>query len=76
MKKYQAKDIILAFATGIMSYGGFPKPPPVIEELIKKYSIIQWTLLFILIWQGGANQDHNLALLITATIFSLKKALE
>ncbi len=74
--KYESRDIILAFATGIGSFGGFPEPPPIINDLIKNNPIFQWALVFILVWQGGAKQDHKLALLITITIFALKKALE
>ena len=74
--KYNSKDIILAFATGIGIFGGFPKPPSAFIKLIENYPIFQWILVFILIWQGGAKQDQKLAVLITATLFSLKNALE
>ena len=30
--KYESKDIILAFATGIGSFGGFPQPPAIIND--------------------------------------------
>ena len=73
---YTSKDIILAFATGLGMFGGFPKPPMAFNQLIQDYPIFQWVLVFILVWQGGAKQDHKLAILITATLFALKKSLE
>jgi hypothetical protein len=74
--KYTSQDIILAFATGLGAFGGFPKPPRVFNNLLETYPIFRWLLVFILVWQGGAKQDHKLATLITATIFALSKALE
>ena len=73
---YTSKDMILAFATGLGMFGGFPKPPNTFNQLIQEYPIFQWILVFILVWQGGAKQDHRLSILITATLYALKKALE
>ena len=72
--QYSSKDILLALATGIASMGGFPTPPKKFQDLTKN-EMFQWTLVFILIWQGGAKQDIKLAGLVTAAMFALYKSL-
>ena len=72
---YPTKDLILAVSTGLLAYGGWPEPPSQFKELTNNV-FFKWFLVFNLIWQGGANQDPKLAVLITAVMFSLSKALE
>jgi len=72
--QYSSKNIILALATGVGAFGGFPAPPPQFVELTKN-EMVQWALIFVLLYQGGAGQDPKLAALITAALFALHKAL-
>ena len=71
---YPTKDLILAVSTGLLAYGGWPEPPRQFKELTNNV-FFKWFLVFNLIWQGGANQDPKLAVLITATMFSLSNNL-
>lgn len=72
--QYSSKEVITAFATALIAFGNFPKPPEKLEQLAKN-EIVQWIFVFILIWQGGAKQDIKLSLLATAAIFALYKSI-
>jgi len=74
--KYSSSEIILAFATGFTVIGQFPDTPKVLQDFFNKNKFLKWITVFIVIWQGGGKQDHKLAVLITATMFALYKALE
>lgn len=71
---YSSKQIVTAFATGMIAFGNFPKPPKQLEQLANN-QIIHWMFVFILIWQGGGKQDIKLSLLVTAAIFALYKTM-
>ena len=71
---YTSKDVILAFATGMIALGGFPKTPVKIQQLLNN-EMTQWALFYILVWQGGAKQDPKLAALVTAAVFALYRSL-
>jgi len=60
-------NIVLVSATLIGAFGGFPEPPKVFINLTK-YTIVQWLLVFILAYQGGAGQDISFA--VGATVFT------
>lgn len=71
---YSINQIVLALATAIGAYGGFPEPPLFFKNLIKN-EMVQWALVWILIYQGGSGQDMKLTTLITAAMYSAHKAL-
>ena len=71
---YSSKDILTSFATAMIAFGGFPKPPQKLTTIANN-EIIQWSLVFILVWQGGGKQDIKLSSLITAAMFALYKSL-
>ena len=58
---YTQEQWLLALATGIGAYGGFPKAPKAFEKFAKT-ELAQWTLVFVLLYQGGAGQDVKFAL--------------
>jgi hypothetical protein len=62
-------QIIVASATGLGAFGGFPDPPNVFKDLIK-CEAVKWVLLAVLIWQGGggASDDHKKDVLVTIFI--------
>jgi len=62
-------QIIVASATGLGAFGGFPDPPNVFKDLIK-CEAVKWVLLAVLIWQGGggASDDHTKDILVTIFI--------
>ena len=71
---YSVAQLTLAVATGLGSFGGFPEPPMVFRDLVKN-EMVRWALLFVLLWQGGAGQDSQLALLVTAAFYAASKTL-
>lgn len=63
-------NIILVTATIVGAFGGFPQPPKAFVNLTK-YSIVQWLLVFVLAYQGGAGQDIPFAVGATVVTFLL-----
>lgn len=61
-------DIILVTATILGAFGGFPQPPKTFSRLTNS-SVMQWFLVFILAYQGGASQDPKFALMATTITF-------
>ena len=62
--------IILTFATAMGAFGGFPDPPKIFQWFTK-WKIFQWFTIFVLIYQGGADGDAQLAVMITLTVFAI-----
>ena len=69
------KQILLAFATAIGAYGGFPNAPAAFS-LLTRYEIFQWFLVFVLIYQGGGGQDIKFSLMITAALYMVHVILD
>jgi hypothetical protein len=69
---YSISNIILAFATMIGAFGGFPAPPKLFLN-IASYGLIQWFLVFVLLYQGGGGQDIVLSAIITGITFLVYK---
>ena len=65
---YSQEQWLLALATGIGAYGGFPKPPKAFEKFAKT-ELAQWTLVFVLLYQGGAGQDVRFAISVTIAMY-------
>jgi hypothetical protein len=61
-------SILLVIATIMGAFGGFPQPPKIFQRL-SEYQLVQWFLVFVLAYQGGAGQNSRLALLSTLAIF-------
>ena len=72
--KYTVDQLVLATATAVGAYGGLPAAPPAFVEFSKN-EMVQWALVFVLIYQGGGSQDPKLSLLVTAAMFAAHKAL-
>lgn len=67
---YDVKTLVLVMATALGAYGGFPTPPPALQAIMSN-PLIQWSLVYVLCYQGGAGQDPKLAILATVTLFAL-----
>lgn len=67
-------NLILPLATGLIAFGGYPQPPQFFRDLASN-EWFQWLLVFILIWQGGAGQKWDLALVATTVLFLVTKLL-
>ena len=48
----------------------FSKAPPAFERFAKT-ELAQWTLVFVLLYQGGAGQDIKFALAATLAMYAL-----
>ena len=66
---YSNAAVVLALATAVGAWGGFPAPPARVSELMSN-PMVQWGLVAVLVWQGGAGQDLNLALMVTALMWA------
>ena len=66
--EYTNQQIILALATGIGAYGGFPAAPKCFNKLAQ-HEIVQWALVFVLLYQGGAGQDVKFAAIVTVAMY-------
>lgn len=62
------QPFILPVVTAIGAFGGFPTPPKIFLKIIKN-EIIQYMLLYLLIWQGGGEQSWKLSLKVTLAIY-------
>ena len=74
--KYSLSEIVLALATGFTVIGQFPEPPKSLSKFLNKNKILKWLTVFIVIWQGGGKQDHELAILITVSMFIFYKIID
>lgn len=61
---------LLPFATALGAFGGFPAPPPQFMKLAQ-YPLFRFFTLFVLIWQGGAGQNANVAFVTAAIVFAV-----
>lgn len=67
---YDLQALVLVMATAVGAYGGFPSPPAPVASLMRN-QLVQWALVFVLIYQGGSGQDVKLAALGTVMMFAL-----
>lgn len=72
LDKYTLNNYILVVATLLGAFGGFPEPPKMFKELTK-HDMVKWFLVFVLLYQGGAGQDIQLAAMITGIAYLLYK---
>lgn len=61
-------DIIVAFCTLIGAFGGFPDPPPMFRT-ISQSPFGKWALLWVLVYQGGGQQDLILTSLVVGITY-------
>jgi hypothetical protein len=69
------ETIILAVATGLGAWGGFPEPPRGFNRLVGN-DFFKYFLVFVLLMQGGAGKNYKLAGLVTAFMYILHKILD
>lgn len=73
--QYTNQQIMLALATGIGAYGGFPAAPAAFTKLAQN-EIVQWALVFVLLYQGGAGQDIKFAAMVTVAMYVVHMVLK
>lgn len=69
------KSTILVASTILGAFGGFPTPPAIFTELVKS-EVVQWFLVFVLAYQGGAGQNVKFALISTMVAYFIYKVLK
>ena len=72
------KGLMLPLATAIAVWGAngaFPKPPAIITRLARN-ELFRYAMAFVFIWQGGAQQSVQTALLATVILFLVTKFLD
>jgi hypothetical protein len=73
--KHGMWKLLLVTSTIVGAFGGFPTPPKAFLNLAS-YQVVQWGLVFVLAYQGGAGEDPMLAAMATAITFVLYKAVK
>ena len=71
---HATKMLLLNLCTAVGMYGGFPPVPRVVGELLQ-HEVVQWTMLTVLIYQGGGEQNWQLAGELTICFYLLHLAL-
>tara|TARA_Y100001949_G_C15816670_1_gene255909 strand:+ start:288 stop:575 length:288 start_codon:yes stop_codon:yes gene_type:complete len=71
-----SKTILLNLCTAIGAWGGFPDAPAIFTRTIESYPMLKWVLLCVLIFQGGGEQDFQLAVELTVIIYFIYNILE
>lgn len=64
----------LPLISAIGAWGGFPSPPRVVQRLFS-HKLVQYAMVFMLVYQGGSDQDLMVSAIVTAFIYVLTKGL-
>jgi len=71
---FSQDQLILAAATAISAFSRFPQIPRSLERIYEN-ELVQWALVFILLWQGGGGKNAELSLLMTVVFYVVFKVL-
>ena len=63
------RHIFIHLCTAIGAWGGYPTPPVWWEDLVNSHELVKWFLLAVLIFQGGDEQELQMALEFTALFY-------
>lgn len=71
------QEFIYPFATVLLFMGPaiFPEPPRILYGLAMRSPVFQWMLVYILVWQGGAQRDALVSFYITLSAFIVTQIL-
>ena len=72
LDQYSRNQYILTIATLLGAFGGFPDAPEIFKKFTKN-ELVQWLLVFVLLYQGGSGQDPKLALIVTIIAYLIHK---
>ena len=62
--------------TAIGAFGMLPPPPKMLVNLVERFPILQWALMYVLIWQGSGGYDEKLSLFGTAVVYIIYKIMK
>lgn len=74
-KNINMQNLLLATSTLIGAWGGFPDSPKIFKKITENI-FVQYFLVFILLYQGGTNQDITLSLIMTLVFFIVNKYID
>jgi len=72
--KLDKNTIIFSLATAIGIYGGFPQVPKVVSKNFEN-PFVQYVMLVVLIYQGGAGGQLDVAMAMAALFFAMNQYL-
>ena len=79
MKRLNSRKLIWAvvgmMATSIGMLGGFPQPPKIFLSTVEQYPILQWALVYVLIYQGMGGQDKYWSLIGVGATYVVYKVI-
>ena len=70
-----AFTIISVLATAVGAFGGMPPAPKVLVTSVQRFPLLQWLLLFVLIWQGGGGQDVSISAMGTLLVYVIYRTI-
>ena len=62
--------------TAVGAFGMLPPPPKMLVRLVERFPILQWGLMYVLIWQGSGGYDEKLSLFGTAVVYVIYKVMK
>ena len=62
-------------ATSIGMLGGFPQPPQIFLEKVQQYPLLQWALVYVLVFQGMGGGDKYWSAIGVGATFLLYKVM-
>jgi hypothetical protein len=69
LKIDDSRTLILNICTLIGGFGGMPETPLFLKNASEDYPFLRWILLAVLIYQGGGEQDIQLAVELTIVCY-------
>lgn len=69
-------QVLGPLATVLGAAGGFPAAPKAFARLTERFPILQWALVYVLVWQGQGQRDELVALWATAALWLLFEVLK
>ncbi len=70
-----SRTLILNICTLIGGFGNFPVEPKFLTNATQNFPFLRWVLLAVLIYQGGGEQDIQLAVELTVLCWVILKAI-
>tara|TARA_B100001964_G_C14016875_1_gene501984 strand:- start:271 stop:585 length:315 start_codon:yes stop_codon:yes gene_type:complete len=75
LKIDNTRTLILNICTLIGGFGGMPDTPAFLTNAVKNFPFLKWLLLAVLIYQGGGEQDIQLAVELTVVCWGILRAI-
>jgi len=63
--------VLMLVATGFGILGGLPEPPLIFSRITRKFPLLKWTLVWVLLLQGAGGFDPYWSLLGTGIMFAI-----